>query len=160
MASLFAISFLLLVQPNLDFGFTRAVEDWVIDTCPKPIRISDHAPPAIAAKIMDFGKSCFDCRERSASDLKAMGNEVVPWLFWGLRHKRDAQIRLSCWRLLREMCACRTCGGTGQCIEFLPSGDGWSCLGCGWGEHGHTRDAERKCRNCVPGNLDMTELRF
>ncbi len=158
--NLFALSLLLLAPPSLDYGFVRATEDFVIESCPKPIRLADHAPPKIADKIMQFGDPCYKCRERAAEDLKAMGDEAVPWLFWGLRHKHDAQIRLSSWRLMREMCACHTCNGTGQCVAYRPSPDGWTCLGCGSGEYAHTQDTDRKCRNCKPGDLDMTELRF
>lgn len=156
------VSFLLLVQPTPDHNFTRAVESFVIDSCPKPIRLTDHVPPVIATKIMQLGDPCWKCRERARSELKAMGDTAVPWLFWGLRHKEDAQIRLSCWTLLIELCSCANCHGTKQCPAYRSASGEWACMGCGFGEYSHSQDTERLCRACNtrPQLLDVSDLRF
>lgn len=158
-----ALALALMHRPAApDYGFVRAQEEWVIGTCPPPRRLADGMPPEVAALILQLGDPCYKCRERARTALARRGDDVVPYLFWGLRHRRDASVRLSCWLVLRDLCACKSCGGTGQCPRFRDSGDGWTCLGCGMGEWVHREDRERRCRNCNtrPGLLDMTDLRF
>ncbi len=145
-----------------DFAFMRAVEGFVIDTIPRPVRIGDHAPKAVADKIALLDADCFGCRDRARSDLVAMGGDSARWLFWGVRSKQ-ASIRYNCWSILRQIGSCRYCYGSGICKSFVMSSAAYGCVGCGTGESYHDNpDIDRQCQRCRtnPGYLDMADLHF
>lgn len=156
-----ALSLLLQAAP-LDYGFIRATEDFAIDTIPRPIRFTQHVPPKIASLMLDLDDDCYKCRERARKALSELGDEAVPWMFWGLRAKQ-ASIRYGCWLVLRGNATCRFCFGTRQCQVFRQDFKWTSysrCMGCGGSDWAHADpDVIRTCKACA-GSLDIADLRF
>jgi hypothetical protein len=144
-----ALAACLLCQTHDDFAFVRAVEAFVIETVPAPRLLGDHLPPDVYAEIMVLGDPCPRCRTAATESLRAMGPDVVRWLFWGVR-KRDAECRWRCIELIAYFTRCEACGGSGRCARYQPRPAEGPCRTCGMGEYPHLYcDTKLPCLSCA-----------
>jgi hypothetical protein len=148
-AAFFALAITGQLTVN-DCSFVRAVEEFVIDTVPAPKRMAAVVPETIRAQILLMGDPCYRCRDRAKDELRKMGPDITPYLFWGM-HSRDPEIALRCRNLVREFGDCKRCDGTGICWRFQESAtSAFHCDNCGAWENDHINDPSslRQCRAC------------
>jgi hypothetical protein len=150
-----------VLPPAPDYGFVRAQEDFVID-CAGGAKI--HSLPDEPRRMLSqLGSDCWRCRERSRKEITQGGAATLPWLFWGLRCN-DAQVRMCCWLIIRDVASCRYCWGAKICSKYYPASDGvfFACRACGFGEWSHEEAYFKPCLICRDNQMivDMTDIRF
>jgi hypothetical protein len=112
----------ILANPGLgpnDLAMAQTVEDWVCD----------RGPVEIPPYIMALGADRWKDREKQSRAIRLAGDRCFHGLVRGL-HSRDAQVRLSCCLLLRDITVRHSCFPEqySQNRYFGTS----CCLKCGW----------------------------
>lgn len=144
----------LLLTIQKDYQFDLAVEDFVIES----YDLTEFVPGDVYKLIKLSSADCYVCRERARKRLVKMGDGVLPWMFWGM-HSADAQIRLSCWLVIRELASCTNCHGSGYCNNYIPNASE-NCIHCNYPSYMHTDEYLKKCKMCELGAINISLLWF
>jgi hypothetical protein len=106
-------------------------------------------PEPYRSLIRQLGTDCYGCRERASKRLAAACSTPYGfrWLFWG-RLDHDAEIRLRCNVILRQLARCDDCSATGLCRFYRPDTSGTGpCSVCGRWIWSHPEQAN-PCLSC------------